>query len=310
MLAEFSFIFGRVMCPVLTIVGLGALLQRFQALQLQTLVALTIYLLVPCYLFVRLMDSTFPVWEILGMGLAVLLPMLIVSGLALAWTRWRGADGSMMALVIVASVIFNAGNLGIPVAELAHGEAGGRVQVIVMLFVSLITFLVAYPLLFRGQGHSWRKAWRAFWGLPYPYVLLLALGLRLLSVSVPQPIMFSLDCIKEAMVPVALITLGAQMAKSGSWPNWYDVGPVMLLKLIVLPAVAGLCAWALGLWPWPGRQLVLAASAPTAVNALLLTLQVEGNARRAADCVFWTTLGSAVTIPLWLALLRNVEVLH
>ena len=58
------------------------------------------------------------------------------------------------------------------------------------------------------------------------------------------------------------------------------------------------------LWPWPAELLILTASVPTAVNVLLLTLEVDGDAELAADCVFWTTVFSCLTITVWLGVVR------
>jgi predicted permease len=48
------------------------------------------------------------------------------------------------------------------------------------------------------------------------------------------------------------------------------------------------------------EMLVLTAGVPTAVNTLLVTLELDGDAELAADCVFWTTLVSCFTITAWL----------
>jgi len=60
------------------------------------------------------------------------------------------------------------------------------------------------------------------------------------------------------------------------------------------------------LWPWPAELLILSAAVPTAVNTLLITMEVGGDAELAADCVFWSTaralmstgpeLGSSITL--------------
>ena len=301
---EFAHTLVSVVLPILSIVGLGAALHRLRPLQLATLVSLTIYLLIPSYLFVRLMENQLTAGEILRIGGVVLLPMIVVGLAVYAVLRWRQVSPSAISLAVVASVTFNAGNLGIPLAELAFGEAGGRVQAVVMMFVSLTTFLLGYTILSRGQGLGWSQAGVALLRLPYPYVLVLALALRGLHWGVPEPLMFTLHRIKDAMIPIALITLGAQLAEGGRWPRWRQVAPIMAVKLLAMPAVTAVVVWNLGLWPWPGQQLVLASAAPTAVNALLLTMQVEGDAQQAADCVFWTTVASVVTMPLILTWLR------
>ena len=69
------------------------------------------------------------------------------------------------------------------------------------------------------------------------------------------------------------------------------------------PAITAGLVWALGLWPWPGAVLILASAAPTAINTLLLTVELEGDTETAADCVFWTTLASAGTVTVVLTIL-------
>ena len=62
--------------------------------------------------------------------------------------------------------------------------------------------------------------------------------------------------------------------------------------------------WTCGAAGWPAELLILTAGVPTAVGTLLLTLELEGDADLAADCVFWTTVFSCVTIAIWLVILR------
>jgi predicted permease len=206
---------------------------------------------------------------------------------------------------MVASVFFNAGNFGIPFAELAFGVEGGRIQAIVMMFLNTIVFWAAYSVLAIGQGTGFRGAFQ-FFKLPYIYVVILALILRDWDLTLPNWLEFSLEKMATAVVPTALIILGAQLVENARWPRWSLVVPVMLLKLIVLPVATAVAVWALGLWPMPGAALIMAAAAPSAVNSLVLTLEVDGDAETAADCVFWTTLGSAVTVAVILSVVQSL----
>jgi predicted permease len=87
------------------------------------------------------------------------------------------------------------------------------------------------------------------------------------------------------------------------------------LRLIVGPVQMAALLWgfhllgwgALDLWGnngWPAELMILTAAVPTAIVTLLLTLELDGDADLAADCVFWTTVFSCVTITAWLAVLR------
>jgi hypothetical protein len=119
----------------------------------------------------------------------------------------------------------------------------------------------------------------------------------------------------DGLVPIALITLGAQLASNPRWPRWKPVSLVIVLRLLFGPVQMALLLWgfhllgwpALDLWGtsgWPAELLILTAGVPTAVGTLLLTLELDGDADLAADCVFWTTVFSCVTIAIWLLVLR------
>ncbi len=306
MLSDAVFILGNVLLPVILIAVLGAVLQSFKPLDLKTLVSVSIYIFVPIYVFVRIFDSSIPFSEVARMAVVVMGSMAVVGIVLWGFLRGRGEPKSAASSAVVAAMFFNAGNLGIPVAELAFGEDGGRVQPLLMMFVGMSTFVIGYPLLARGQGKGWMSAIGAFLRLPYVYAILLAVLLRTLHVEIPAPVRSSLDRIAAGMIPVALFTLGAQVAQQARWPRWRLIAPVLVFKLLVMPIVAAFFVYCMGMWPFPGKVIILATTAPAAVNTLLIAIEADGDAELAADCVFWTTLISILTIPIALAIIRSI----
>jgi malate permease and related proteins len=304
MLTQMVEIFTRVLLPVLVMVGLGAILQRYKPLSVETLVRLNLYLFVPAFLFVRVADSTLTWWQIGGIAIAVLGPMALLGMPVYVAMRSARAPGPAIAAVTVGGLFYNAGNFGIPVAELAFGDAGGSVQALVVVFANTAVFFVGYVILALAQGRGARAA-LGYFRLPMIYVIVAALLVRDTRTAVPSWLNEALRTVAAGMVPIALVTLGAQLAQRARWPNWRLIAPVLIVKLLALPAVTAAVVWGLGLWPWPGAQLVLAAAAPTAVNTLLLTLELEGDADTAADSVFWTTISSAATVTVVLSLILH-----
>jgi predicted permease len=164
--------------------------------------------------------------------------------------------------------------------------------------------------------HPLRNLWRIL-RLPVLPMLCVALAARWwLQVdpthTLPLAITKPASYLSAALVPIALATLGAQLASNPRWPRWRPVSLVLVLRLLLGPVQMAallygfhLLGWnAVDLWPWPAELLILTAAVPTAVTTMLLTLELEGDTDLAADCVFWTTCCSCVTIPAWLALLR------
>lgn len=297
-------ILRSVVLPVLGMVALGAAAQRAVRLDVRTLMKLNLYLFVPAFLYVRVSNSTLSWGEIGGIGAAVAGPMAVVGLLMYGVLRRGGANGATIAAMVVGGVFYNAGNFGIPVAELAFGEAGGSVQALVVMFMNTAIFFAGYVILSLGQGGGLRAATIGYLKLPMIYAITAALIVRDTSLAPPAWVTEALRVTAAGMVPIALITLGAQLAVEARRPRWRIVGPVLVVKLLLMPAATAGAVWALGLWPWPGAQIILAAAAPTAVNILLLSIKLDTDAPTAADCIFWTTLLSAATVTATLAVIQ------
>lgn len=300
MFAPMSAIFIDVLLPVLTMVGVGALVQWRLQMDLQTLVRLNLYLFVPAFLFVRISDSDLLWREIGGMALAVFAPMAMLGVPLYLILRKARVKGQAIAAVVVGGLFYNAGNFGIPVAELAFGSAGGEVQALVVMYMNTAVFFLGYLILALSRGEGWRPA-LGYFKLPMIYAIVAGFLVRDTALQTPAFLDQAARFVAAGMVPIALVTLGAQLTKQARWPHWKLITPVLIIKLLAMPAATALVVHLLGLWPWPGAMLILAAAGPTAVNTLLLTLELDGDAETAAECVFWTTLLCAVSVTLTLA---------
>lgn len=303
-LAQAGTLFGTVLVPVLLIVAGGALIQRFHRLEMQTLSKLQIYLLVPTFLFYYIYTSKLSLGDILGIAGTVLLAKFCLAVPLWFVLRKMQVPHQTLAVALLSSAVFNAGNFGIPVAVRAFGEAGGSVQAVIVMVSNLALWGVGYAAMAVITGKGIKNAIIAYLKLPMVYMLILAFGLRGLHIQLPEPILYSAKLIADGLVALALLTLGAQLALQARWPRWKVVLPVVALKLLVMPVLTAGIVIALGLWPWPGAGIIVASAGPTAVNTMLLTMEQRGDVELAAECVFWTTLLSAITVTLVLAIVH------
>lgn len=300
-------IFVNVVMPVLLLAGLGTLLNRRHRLQVETLNRVSMYVLVPSFLFVKVYESTLS-WSGIGqIAYGVFVPILILGIPLYAVLRRVSAPGNTCAALLVGGLVSNAGNFGLPVTQffyasrgaifpgMSSADDGEAVQALIIMLSNLSVWLLGYGVIAWAGGGGVRGM-LGFFRLPMIYVLVAAFALRETDTQLPAPLFTPLKMLSGATVPVMLLTLGAQLAKSAHWPNWRHIGPAVVIKLLLLPAVTATFVWACGLWPWPGAQIVIASAAPTAINTLLLSLELDGDAQTAADCVFWTTLVAAITI--------------
>jgi len=300
--SSFLKIFTQILLPVLAMIGAGALIQRVKAIDVRTLVSLNFYLFVPAFLFVKLYGSELS-WRAIGnIALGMLLPMALLGVPLYFAARTFSRRQGDTATVVISALCFNAGNFGIPVAALAYGEIGGEIQAVIVVILNTAVFFGAYAGLSIAHSGS-GQPWWGYFKLPMLYVIAAALAMREFEVAPPAWLQTALETIAQGMIPIALITLGTQLVSQARWPRWGVVATVSLLKLLVLPAItAGVCWW-LGLWPSPANILILAAAAPTAINTLLLAIELKGDADTAAECVFWTTIFSVLSVTVILALL-------
>jgi malate permease and related proteins len=310
-------IFLNVLGPILLMVMLGALLRWKFAIDIGTLSKLNIYLFVPAFIFERVSTSQLEWEEMGGLMVATVLMVVLLAGVVLVVGLLLRLDHRTLAAVALAVMFYNSANYGLPLAELAFGQSGAAAQTFVMMTQSLLTFTLGLAIAAMvGSGQHWGRSLLTVFRLPMLPMLALALLARWWSGGdrelLPGTIMTAARFLANGLVPLALVTLGAQLASNPRWPKWRALSIVLVLRLLVGPMLMAGMLWVfhllgwrlMDLWPWPAQLLILTAAVPSAVNTLLLTLELDGDADLAADCVFWTTVLSAVTITAWLVALR------
>jgi len=134
---------------------------------------------------------------------------------------------------------------------------------------------------------------------PVVWLPLLGFVMVLLNVSVPKVFADSLDLLGQASAGVALFTSGIILAGYKVIVN----GPVMFVvfvKNILQPAlVLGAMAW-LGYGNPLLGQTVLTSALPSVVVSVMLAVQYQVAAREAASALFISTVGSLLTMSVFI----------
>ena len=307
-----------ILLPILLLMAAGVWLRWSHPVDMATLAKLNLYVLTPAFIFQYVATS-----ELNGPTMAAIVGVstvlaLTMGGLAFAAGRAAGAPWRTTSAVMLACMVYNSGNYGLPLAELAFGPRGAAAQVFVLSTQTLITFTVGVALAgSAGGAGGLRGAASAMFRLPIIYALIAALLWRWIAGggALPGVLGKPLGYLSAGLVPVALVTLGAQLATEPRWPRWRPVGVAVVARLVLAPAVMAAMLFGLhrllpgtplDLWPFPAAVLIVTAGVPTAVNTLLLTIELEGDVRLAADAVFWTTVLSAATVLFWLAVVSRL----
>jgi len=215
------------------------------------------------------------------------------------------ADKSMENTFTNTVMFYNSGNYGIPLISLAfnNNAMAVAIQVIVMVIQNVTNFtLGAFQA--NDKGGSLIDNLKGVAKLPYIYALFLAIILRLLNLEVYKPIMVSLNYLSQAMIAVALLTLGVKLDSTKLDFEW-NVLLSNIVRLVGAPIVAFIIIKLLGFHGILAQVLFISSGLPTAVNTVVLSLEYNSQPEFASKVVFNATLLSAITETVLIYIAQN-----
>ncbi len=310
-------IFRDVCLPIFMLMGMGWTVDRAFKLDLGSMVRLNIYLFVPAFLFVKVVESP----DAGSMGVRVTLFSCCVIGSMYVASqiigRLIGESPGERDSMAMSTMFYNCGNFGIPVTALAFPVLGPGIHVWALMTMNLATFsvgmLIAKSQAVGGKeegaesGGDRLRRWLSIFKQPSIIGILIALlinwtGFEIQAVTfIWKPVSFLAD----ALVAFALVTLGVQLSKTQPPPIKGHLAWALGLRLVGGPLVAAGIARLFGFSPAESAVLILGASAPTAINTALLAHEFKAEGGFAAAAVFYSTLLSIVTVTIVVAALKS-----
>lgn len=282
----------QVIVPVFLIVAIGFFYARRARPDMNGFNRIVLDVLSPLIVYTALAGKEFQLREHLpllaGGALLILLTGVVAWGVARA-TR-------VQPRTLVPVVMFtNCGNMGLPLALLAFGQAGFGAAVALFSISNVIHFSLGSRI---TSAHARTRDL-----LLSPLMIASALGFASAASGLRPPAMLftGMKLLGDAMVPLMLFALGARLTQL----RRSDV-PRGLLGAFARPlvglAVAVPLAWALGLEGMARAQLVLFGALPPAVMQYLLAERYEQEPERVAAMILLGNALAVLFVPLGLAL--------
>ena len=287
------------------LIGVGFVLGKLKLLNAQGSLCMSnlmLYAVIPC-LVVSSFQRPLEAEHLQNFGLTVLLSvavhaaMIIVAAVAL-----RRADTEGRSIYSLCAVMANCGFMAFPLQEALYGSLGVFYGSAYMVVFNVCTWTYALYMA-SGRDKSLLKL-RTVLLNPTILSLVLALGLYLAQISVPQLLLKPIGYIANLNVPVPMIIIGFHLSQADLKAALRGRGAVtsIVLRLIVSPLVAlGLCV-VLGLDAMVSTVVVIAAATPAAAVVTMLVSKFGKNAPLSSSLVSIHTLCSAITIPVMVAL--------
>ena len=299
--------------PLFSLILIGYLTQRLSGWPSSVLDGLTRFvftLAIPAMLF-RLMSNSHnlpPVDSRLLIAFFGGCLIVFVMGRLVSWKIFA-LDGASQSVFALGGIFSNNVMLGLPLTQLALGDAAVPSVALVVVFNALTLWtLVSVSVEWARYGSlSMRGFARTLKGvLTNPIVIGVFSGslLSLSGWSLPAAIDSPVAMLGETASPISLIVLGMGLAQYGIREGIAISVTISAIKLIVQPLVVWGLAWLIGLPKMETQAVVLLASMSIGANVYLMSCQFKVPEGPTASALVLSTLAASVTTPLVLALIH------
>jgi predicted permease len=299
-------IFVNNLLPVFLVIGVGVLLGVTLRPDVKAVSRTTFYALTPCLIFAGLTDTPLDGAQAGQIALFAILATLLTA--VAAWLvatalGWRSKRRRAMVLPVL---VINTGNFGLSVVLFAFGpDAQARAMI---YFVTTAVMAASVGVAFAAGGGSWREVLSNLARIPLLWAAVSALLVGVLGIVVPDLLMRPIRLLGNAAVPMMLVILGLQLARSVRTLR-SSVGSILLasaLRLLVAPVLAIPVALATGLEGLTYQACMLEASMPAGVTSTVISLEYDLEPEVVTGTVFFSTLCSAFTLAVVISLIRVI----
>jgi predicted permease len=313
-------IFLTAILPILAIAAAGGVLGRTTGVDPGPLNTVTVYVLAPALVFHSLATTQLSGGALLRVTVGMVAYVVAMVAVSEAVGRLLGYDEPLLGALVLVATFSNSGNYGVPLSSFAFGSVGRGTAVLYLAVQSVVVYTLGVYIAARSGGGGGREGLKTVFTLPLLYAVVAALAARWLGVVPPTgtSAMETLRLVGDAAIPVMLLILGIQLARTDYGAALRKVGTPTALKMAVAPVVAVGVALALGFEnATVARTFVLESSMPAAITPLILLAEFGGDERIAgltvpeyvSTVVLVTTLLSVPILTLLIAVLRSGAVL-
>ena len=281
-----------ILFPLFAITALGFFVARRMKPDLSHANRLNLEVFVPALVFGAMASKDFRIADYLPLLLAGL-GVIVASGLV-GWLAAR-ALGIAPRTLVPPMMFNNCGNLGLPLAVLAFGDAALAPAVVLFVVSNLLHFSFGAWLL--DPRSSWLKAWQS----PPVLATLAGLGVGLAGIEVWPPLLTAIKMVGDISIPLMLFALGVRLAESRIAAVGFG-----LFGAVLRPLAGMASAWAImHLIGLPAREqalLLVFGALPPAVLNFMFAERYGQEPDKVASMVLIGNLAAVVFLPLALAL--------
>ena len=307
------FIFNSI-APIFLLIALGTILRHarvFPDTFFKGLNRLVFWIALPALLVNRIGSAEIEIKPVAQ--IVLLLTLATLAGLALAWglARWMKLPTQKRGSFIQGSFRSNGAFIGLPVIIYTLGDLDPRAEmlgtVVLAPLVILFNALSVSVLLHHGiRKSSTAQSVLAFAAqlVKNPLVVACAIGIGINLSGLPLPLFLvrPLDALGNAALPLILLSIGSSLGFERLHGAASPSLIASLIKVVAIPAIGFLLAGLLNLDTTERMVAILYLAAPAAGMSYVMAEVMGNDATLAGRIVALSTLLSAITLPIIIAI--------
>ena len=298
------------LAPVFLLIVLGFVLKK-TLMRLETqwhgLERLVYYVLFPALLIETLARANLASVPVAGVGGALLLSALLMSGLCLGLRPFlavRGIDGPAFTSIFQGATRWQT-YVALAVAGNLYGDLGLALASVAMVAIIPLVNVFSVAVLAHYASPE-RQSVRAIvmTVVRNPLIWACAIGLAINLSHLPLPKVWHevAEALGRSSLAIGLLVTGAGLHLEGLFRPSAAAALTVFVKLIVMPVMAVALALLFGL-SGPNLVIVVSCSAvPASSSAYVLARQMGGDAPLLAQIITLQTILAALTMPIAIAL--------
>lgn len=289
-------IVSDIILPIFILIAIGYTGQKKLQMDVRTFTKLNIYIFIPTIIFTKIYraEATWQLFSTVLIYIAAIFIVMLTLGEIIA--RLLHYPRTIRKAFVNSLLFFNGGNYGLPLVELAfQSTIATTAQIFIMLIQNTLSNTFGVFQASSGKDGN-KEALKNVLSMPALYVLVLVAMVKAFHIVVPDFLMIPMESLSGGFIPIALVTLGVQLAEVKVSTRIKDILISSSVRLILAPILGFFLVKFMGIEGVLAKSLIIGISTPTAVNMAIIAKEFNNEPEYASQIVFVSTVLSVITI--------------
>jgi len=292
----FFHIFTQVILPIFLQIATGFVLKKFLDFHVDGLARVQIYIMLPALLFLRMYDNELSGEIVFSVVINCILLFVFLYIIAFVISKLLKQSKSMTGAIVNTSSMYNCGNYSIPLMQLLYtNPIAVTVQIIIMTIQNLFSNTIGIFNANSGNK-SIKNSVIDILKMPMIYAVLAGIIWKISGFELWQPIRVTAEALGAGAVPIALVTLGIQLADTKLNFKNPLIYLTCFIRLIISPIIAWLLVLVFRIDGILASILIISSAVPSSVNVSIFALQFDSESNYVSQTVFMSTILSIITL--------------